>query len=244
MNKYYLKCIYAGVLLLAFACSSPKKTEETQAPEAKSESSEKAEMNGSSDAPKYGMIITHEVADFDKWLESYNEASGMRTGNGLNDGTVHRHSDNPNMVTVTLFTSGHESAKAFATSQDLKFAMQQAGVTSEPEVSYWDLKWLRPGSEEAEFKQAYLVNHDVSDVEAWQQLFEEHDSVRVANGSLAIVTATNSENPNNVGIYLGITDAEKSAVFLQNPELEEEMKKAGVIGAPTVTLLDVAQSAN
>ena len=240
MKLSSLMYAFLGVLFLAASCSAPKKTEEQQADEPAEAVEETTE-----ETPKpamYAMTATHSVADFDTWLAGYNSGDSIRSANGLSGGTVHRHMDDSMMVTVSLFTSGHEAARAFVSSPELKAAMEADGVNSEPTIQFWDMQWVRPVSgDSTEFTQVIFGGHEVSDVPSWLELFQSHDSVRVANGVVALGVGTDADNPNYVGMYLAITDMEAATAMMQSEELAQKMQESGVIGEPQFTAMAVAQ---
>jgi hypothetical protein len=237
------KMIYAflGMIFLTASCSSPKKTEEKIVDE---EPPKAAVVEEETKVAVTAMVVSHSVTDFDKWLEGYNASEEMMKASGISNGTVHRHVDDPNMVTVTLFTKNHDSAKKYIQSEELKTAMKEAGVTSDPEISFWENIWAREPNESLQFEQAYMVRHDVADLDIWKKAFADHESIRIANGALALGSWVNADSPSNVGIYIAVTDADKMSTFLQSPELGEKMKESGVVGEPIVNLLNIAQTSN
>jgi hypothetical protein len=84
-----------------------------------------------------GMIVWHEVADYDKWREVYDSLDDKRKEAGIIGHAVEVNADKPNEVVVYHQAESVEALKAFSASSDLKEGMKAAGVTSEPEFSYW-----------------------------------------------------------------------------------------------------------
>lgn len=83
-----------------------------------------------------GMIISHSVADFDGWLEGYNAADDLRGSNGIVGHAANRLTDDPSVVLVYHQAESADTLQAFLEKPELREAMDKAGVTSEPEVSF------------------------------------------------------------------------------------------------------------
>ena len=81
-------------------------------------------------------MIRHKVADFGKWKPVYDSHSSARTAAGLKEEYLLRNADNPNEVILLFSAQDAGKAKAFAASDDLRQAMQRAGVTDKPDVYF------------------------------------------------------------------------------------------------------------
>ena len=75
------------------------------------------------------MVLHHRVKDFGAWKRLFDEHAPVREAAGLTDGRVYQTADDPNDVVILLDMADVGKAKAFANSEDLKAAMQRAGVT-------------------------------------------------------------------------------------------------------------------
>lgn len=78
------------------------------------------------------LLISHTVADFDRWLDGYAKADGVRKEGGIIGHAVNRSIAEPNRAIVYHQAESHDALKAFASHPGLKAAMQAAGVTSAP----------------------------------------------------------------------------------------------------------------
>jgi len=87
------------------------------------------------------MIVAHTVADFDAWLEGYDAADGMRTSMGIVGHAANRSLDDPSRAVVYHQAESFEALHAFLADSDLQAAMRDAGVTSQPEVSFHTGGW-------------------------------------------------------------------------------------------------------
>lgn len=80
------------------------------------------------------VFVRHTVEDYARWRSVYDEFDAVRAEMGVTGHAVWQALDNPNDGTVTHDFSSQESAEAFAQSQELRSAMQRAGVVGPPEV--------------------------------------------------------------------------------------------------------------
>jgi heme-degrading monooxygenase HmoA len=82
------------------------------------------------------MLIRHKVADFAKWKPVYDAHASAREKAGLKEIHLLRNLDNPNEVILLFSVEDIDKAKAFAASDDLRAAMQRAGVSDKPDVYF------------------------------------------------------------------------------------------------------------
>lgn len=84
------------------------------------------------------VLVRHKVEDFDKWKTQFDEHTSVREENGSKGSHVFRNADNPNEVIVLLEWDNLDNARQFANSDELKEAMQKAGVTDQPDIYFLD----------------------------------------------------------------------------------------------------------
>ena len=80
------------------------------------------------------MFARHKVADYKAWRKVYDEFGSVQKANGVIADTVFQAVDDPNDITVTHEFDTLEAAKAFVESEELKKAMQSAGVVGAPTI--------------------------------------------------------------------------------------------------------------
>jgi hypothetical protein len=80
------------------------------------------------------MFVRHRVADYATWRTAYDEFGPTRDSLGVTGHAVYQAAGDPLDVTVTHDFHDVESAQAFASSPELKAAMQNAGVAGPPEI--------------------------------------------------------------------------------------------------------------
>ena len=83
-----------------------------------------------------------------------------------------------------------------------------------------------------------LIQHKVEDYNKWKPFFDEHGKARKAHGSKGATLYRDSNDPNNIAIITEWENKEAALGMAQSPDLAETMHHAGVIGKPTITLLE------
>lgn len=79
-------------------------------------------------------FVRHNVTDYNTWRKTYDDFEPERGPFGVTGHAVFQSLDNLNDVTVWHDFETVEKAKAFASSQRLRDVMQEAGVSSDPEI--------------------------------------------------------------------------------------------------------------
>jgi heme-degrading monooxygenase HmoA len=82
------------------------------------------------------LLVRHKVADFTKWKPVYDDHLSARQKAGLKEVHLLRNVENPNEVILLFSVADPDKAKAFAASDDLRQAMQKAGVSDQPDVYF------------------------------------------------------------------------------------------------------------
>jgi hypothetical protein len=80
------------------------------------------------------IFVRHTVADYQKWRKVYDDFAPIQRAKGVTAHAVYQATDNPNDVTVTHDFATLEAAQAFANCEELKKAMQGAGVIGVPAI--------------------------------------------------------------------------------------------------------------
>jgi hypothetical protein len=82
-----------------------------------------------------------------------------------------------------------------------------------------------------------VVTHKVADYAKWLAAYEGHDSARLAAGLHNYVIGRGFADSNMVLVALKVDDTAKAKAFAKDPGLKEAMKKGGVLGAPTISIM-------
>jgi hypothetical protein len=80
------------------------------------------------------MFIKHRVADYGKWKPAFDEHETARRQAGATGHSLHRSTDDPNVVTATFHVDDVARAREFVASPDLRAVMERAGVQGQPEI--------------------------------------------------------------------------------------------------------------
>jgi hypothetical protein len=79
-----------------------------------------------------------------------------------------------------------------------------------------------------------IARHKVANYAKWKMSYDEHDSMRLANGVHSFVIGRGADDSNMVVVATKIDDLAKGKAFAKDPSLKKAMQKGGVVGAPTI----------
>ncbi len=82
------------------------------------------------------MITRASVQDFSEWKTAYDAHEPSRAAAGLTERHLLQDADNPNMVTLLFEAEDLKRAEEFSNSDDLREAMQKAGVVGKPDTYF------------------------------------------------------------------------------------------------------------
>lgn len=85
-----------------------------------------------------------------------------------------------------------------------------------------------------------LINHKVKDFNAWKPYFDADRDRRSAAGLKEVYLTRKSDEPNNVFVLFETNDVDKAQKMMEDPNLQKVMEQAGVLGPPTITVLNKA----
>ena len=183
--------------------------------------------------PPAAALITHPVADFDRWKIGFDGHEPVRRAAGMLAHHVNRAQDDPNLVTIFLALSDLDQAKAFVASPDLAETMQSFGVTGPPVI-----RWLQPIRESVVWDRqlpAFLLHHRVADFDTWLAGYDAAGSIQQAGGIIGHAANRWIDDPAMVTVYHQAESFETLQTFLAHPDLKAAMETAGVISAPEVS---------
>ena len=85
------------------------------------------------------------------------------------------------------------------------------------------------------------LTHVVKDYDKWKKGFDEDEMNRSASGLTLRALARGIDNPNNVFVFLNVSDLQKAKDFAASPKLKDIMQKLGVMGKPQIIYVDVVR---
>jgi hypothetical protein len=80
------------------------------------------------------VIVQHHVADFDRWLDVFNEHQAVRQRHGATGHSIGRVAGDENTVVIVNDFATLEGARAFSADPSLPEAMHRGGVDGAPQV--------------------------------------------------------------------------------------------------------------
>ena len=86
------------------------------------------------------MFVRHTVSNYHTWRKVYDDLAPVQKAKGVTAQAVYQAADNPNDITVTHEFATVEAAQTFAESDELKKAMQNAGVVGAPTIWFANKK--------------------------------------------------------------------------------------------------------
>jgi quinol monooxygenase YgiN len=93
-------------------------------------------MDSSGGAFMMHVLVRHKVSDFNRWKEAFDSHLATRKRAGETGFRLFHSADDPREVVLLLDWRSAEEARKFMTSEELRSAMEKAGVVGSPEVHY------------------------------------------------------------------------------------------------------------
>lgn len=243
MKQFSMFCLAlcAALPFILSSCGSDESTttENTSADSMQMDSGtmETASTPASYDVnPPYNMmVVTHKVADFDKWKASYDQHDSVRTAFGVHSYVIARMVNDPDKVLVAVKADDADRAMAFSTDPSLKAAMKDGGVTGTPDMRLY--KVVYDATNDIPIDTRVLRNITVKDWDAWKAAFESSRQLRLENGIEDRSYGYDVNDNHKVMVVLALTDSAKADAFLKSAEMKKNMKDAGVVGKPEVSTI-------
>jgi hypothetical protein len=183
-----------------------------------------------STTPQAMMIVRHKAGDFAKWQMSYDDHDSMRLANGIHNYVIGRGAMDSSTVLVATKADDMAKAKAFAASASLKQAMQKAGVTGKPSISYITAVYQDTAVIPSPLRS--MTTFTVKDWTAWEKAFQQGKQERIDNGLIERVYGHDADNDKKVMLVTAITDTAKANAYWKSDMLKKRREAGGVIGEP------------
>lgn len=185
------------------------------------------------------VVVKHKVANFAKWLASFEEHDSVRLANGLHKYVIGRGLVDTNMLLVALKADDMAKAKAFAKDPSLKMAMQKGGVTGTPVISFVIATWQDTGTISTTIRSS--TNFSVKDFDAWQKSFETGKQERMDNGITDRVISHDADDNKKISLVTAVMDTAKAFAYYKSDALKKTREASGVIGMPERFLYTIAK---
>jgi heme-degrading monooxygenase HmoA len=82
------------------------------------------------------LLVRHKVEDYAKWKPIFDEHGKARKAGGSKGGYLFRNANDPSELIILFEWDSLDKAQQFAQSDDLREAMQRAGVMDRPDVYF------------------------------------------------------------------------------------------------------------
>ena len=82
------------------------------------------------------LLVRHKVEDYTKWKPAFDAHGTTRQASGSQGARLFRNAHDPNELVILFEWDDLEKAQQFAQSENLREAMQRAGVADQPDVYF------------------------------------------------------------------------------------------------------------
>ncbi|KAA2245525.1 hypothetical protein F0L74_06080 [Chitinophaga agrisoli] len=189
--------------------------------------------------PQNMVVITHKVADYEKWKTAYDAHDSVRLSNQLHNYVIGRGVKDPNMVLVALKADDMEKAKTFAKDPGLKKAMQNGGVTGNPMIGFYTVTFQDTAVIASDIRVS--TRFTVKDWDTWQKAFDVNRKEGLDNGLSVRAYGHDADDNHKVMVVSAITDTAKANAFWQSDMIKKRMEAAGVNSKPERLVFRIAQ---
>jgi hypothetical protein len=110
------------------------------------------------------------------------------------------------------------------------------------------LRWARVFGEKRRWRfmeeaiMVVIVQHKVSDYDAWKPVFDEHQAVRARHGATGHQIYRGLDDPNELMIVNQFPSLEQARAFAADPSLKDAMERGGVVSEPRITWAEEADT--
>jgi hypothetical protein len=223
---------YIGVVILLTSCGSGsnEKTTVTDST-ASADSAAKAQaVSTIVTTPQNMVVVYHKVANYSKWLTSYEGHDSARLAAGLHNYVIGRGLEDSNMVMIALRSDDTAKAKAFAKDPGLKSAMKKGGILGVPTISFVIETWQDTGKIDITLRGRTSLM--VKDWDVFLKGFQDGKQERMDNGLVDRVVGHDLDDNKKVTIVAAIADSAKAFAYYKSDALKKRREDGGVIGEP------------
>jgi heme-degrading monooxygenase HmoA len=82
------------------------------------------------------MLFRHKVQDYERWKAAFDAHGASRKASGSKGGRLLRNAEDPKELVIFFEWDDMQKARQFAQSDDLRKAMQGAGVIGKPDIHF------------------------------------------------------------------------------------------------------------
>ncbi len=181
--------------------------------------------------PENVAVVTHKVANYAKWLVSFEAHDSAKLANGMHNYVIGRGMTDSNMLMVALKVDDTTKAKAFQKDPHLKEVMKKAGVIGAPTMTMVTTTWQDTAAIATDLRS--MTSITVKDWDTFVKAFEAGKQDRIDNGITVRVVSHDLDNNKKVHVVTAITDTAKAFAYYKSDVLKKHWEAEGVVGEPT-----------
>jgi hypothetical protein len=185
------------------------------------------------------MIVKHKITDFNKFLASYEAHDSFRLANGIHSYVIGRGVTDPNAILVATKVDDIEKAKAFGKSASLREAMQKAGVSGKPSISFTTMTYQDTAAVNSDLRSESTFT--VKDYDNWQRSFDSSRQARLDNGLTVRAYGHEAGDDKKVTVVVAVLDTAKANAFWKSDQLKKLRAASGVTSQPERFMFRVAK---
>jgi hypothetical protein len=231
LSRLRMPLVYVGVAILLTSCGSGGNSTSTDSTNKPADTAAKAPpVSTIVTTPQNMVVVTHKVADYAKWLASYEGHDSARLAAGLHNYVIGRGLQDSNMVMVALRSDDTAKAMAFAKDPGLKAAMKKGGILGVPTISFVTETWQDTGKTDITLRGRTSLM--VKDWDVFLKGFEDGKQERMDNGLIDRVIGHDLNDNKKVTIVAAIADSAKAFAYYKSDALKKRREAGGVVGEP------------
>jgi len=234
MKQLRFSCVlvYATVIVFLTSCGGggKKSDADTTAMDTSSTAEVTPVTSTVVTTPQSMLVATHKVANFAKWMTSYEEHDSIRLANQIHSYVIGRGVQDSNTVMVAVKVDDMDKAKAFSKDASLKEAMKKGGVMGTPTFNFVTMVFQDTAQVSTDIRASVMFT--VKDWDTWQKAFEEGKQSRMENGLATRAYGHDVDDNHKVFVVVALTDTAKAQAYWKSDMLKTKMKDAGVEGEP------------
>jgi len=178
--------------------------------------------------PQHMMVVRHKVADFEKWMTSYDAHDSLRLANGLHSYVIGRSVKDPNTVQVSVKVDDINKGKSFAKDPALKQAMQKGGVVGAPIIKFAVMTWQDTAQINSDIRSR--ATFTVKDWARWQHAFDSSRQSGYDNGLVVRAYGHEADDDHKVIVVTAVIDSAKAYAYWKSDMLKQRQAISGVSG--------------
>ena len=224
LPSFYL----AAVVFLLASCGGSADKTDTTIDSTAATSTTTADATPAStivNTPQMMVVVTHKVKDYDKWLPSFEAHDSMKLANGIHNYVVGRGKDDANTLVVATKADDVTRAKAFMKDASLKKAMQEGGVTGNPDIRIYEMVYQDTAKVSSTTRTTSTFT--VKDWDAWRKSFDSARQAATDNGLALRAYGHEVDDNKKVVVVSAVLDSAKANAFWNSAELKARRTASG-----------------